>query len=134
MTRQTSSSPAYSAPYPTSSYADHPESTAPYRRVVKLCGRAQSAAELPARIAEAWRVAPGALCVVHGGGDEISALQRRLGGEPTFNGGRRVTTAEDIALIRMVLSGVVNKRLVGSFLAAGTPAVGISGEDASLIA
>jgi acetylglutamate kinase len=71
---------------------------------------------------------------VHGGGDEISALQRKLGGEPKFAGGRRVTTAEDVALIRMVLSGVVNKRLTASFLAAGAPAVGISGEDAALIA
>lgn len=102
--------------------------------VVKLGGRAQSAPELPTRIAAAWSAAPGAVCVVHGGGDEISALQRKLGGEPKFAGGRRVTTADDIAIIRMVLSGVVNKRLVGSFIAAGAPAVGISGEDASLIA
>lgn len=104
------------------------------KRVIKLGGRAQSAATLPSLLASAWRAAPGALCVVHGGGDEISALQRTLGGEPTFSGGRRVTTAEDIAIIRMVLSGVVNKRLVASFVAAGAPAVGISGEDAALIA
>ena len=104
------------------------------KRVVKLGGRAQSAVELPSLIAAAWHETPGALCVVHGGGDEISALQRTLGGEPKFAGGRRVTTADDIAIIRMVLSGVVNKRLVGSFVAAGAPAVGISGEDASLIA
>jgi acetylglutamate kinase len=104
------------------------------KRVVKLGGRAQSAAQLPSLIAQAWSAAPGALCVVHGGGDEISALQRTLGGEPKFAGGRRVTTADDIAVIRMVLSGVVNKRLVSSFVAAGAPAVGISGEDASLIA
>ena len=106
----------------------------PMKRVVKLGGRAQSASSLPSLIAAAWTAAPGALCVVHGGGDEISALQRTLGGEPKFAGGRRVTTAEDISVIRMVLSGVVNKRLVSSFVAAGTPAVGISGEDASLIA
>jgi len=103
-------------------------------RVVKLGGRAQGAAELPSLIAAAWKEAPGALCVVHGGGDEISAWQRTLGGEPKFTGGRRVTTADDIAVIRMVLSGVVNKRLTSSFIAAGAPAVGISGEDASLIA
>jgi acetylglutamate kinase len=84
-------------------------------------------------IVETWQ-APGALCVVHGGGDEISALQRVLGGEPKFAGGRRVTTAEDLRIIRMVLSGVVNKRLVSKFVAAGAPAVGVSGEDAALIA
>lgn len=105
----------------------------PMKRVVKLGGRAQSADALPALIASAWN-ASNALCVVHGGGDEISALQRKLGGEPKFAGGRRVTTEQDLDIIRMVLSGVVNKRLVAQFNAAGAPAVGISGEDASLIA
>jgi acetylglutamate kinase len=104
------------------------------KRVIKLGGRAQSAAELPSLIASAWRGDSGAICIVHGGGDEISALQRTLGGEPKFAGGRRVTTADDINIIRMVLSGLVNKRLVSSFVAAGTPAVGLSGEDAALIA
>jgi acetylglutamate kinase len=102
------------------------------KRVVKLGGRAQSADTLAEVIASAWR-ASSAMCVVHGGGDEISALQRRLGGEPHFAGGRRITTAADLDIIRMVLSGVVNKRLVSLFNAAGAPAVGISGEDACLI-
>lgn len=105
----------------------------PMKRVVKLGGRAQTADTLAAVIAAAWR-ASGAMCVVHGGGDEITALQRMLGGEPRFAGGRRVTTADDLDIIRMVLSGVVNKRLVSRFNAAGVPAVGVSGEDASLIA
>ncbi len=103
------------------------------KRVVKLGGRAQSAAELPSLIASAWNDAPGSLCVVHGGGDEISSLQRTLGGEPKFAGGRRITTAGDLDIIRMALSGVVNKRLVSSFVAAGAPAIGLSGEDAALI-
>lgn len=106
----------------------------PIKRVVKLGGRAQSAEALPALVASAWTVSGGALCIVHGGGDEITALQRVLGSEPKFAGGRRITTADDLDLIRMVLSGVVNKRLVARFSAAGVPAVGISGEDASLIA
>jgi acetylglutamate kinase len=103
------------------------------KRVVKLGGRAQSAAELPSLIASAWTSAPGSLCVVHGGGDEISSLQRTLGGEPKFAGGRRITTEGDLNIIRMALSGLVNKRLVSSFVAAGAPAVGLSGEDAALI-
>lgn len=107
--------------------------TEPMKRVVKLGGRAQSANGLPARVANAWRMSGGSLCVVHGGGDEVSALQRVLGGEPKFTGGRRITTAGDLDIIRMVLSGAVNKRLVARFGAAGVPAVGISGEDASLI-
>lgn len=102
------------------------------KRVVKLGGRAQSAETLPAQVAEAW-LANRALCIVHGGGDEISALQRSMGTEPKFAGGRRMTTQADLEIIRMVLSGVVNKRLVSKFVAAGAQAVGISGEDASLI-
>jgi acetylglutamate kinase len=104
----------------------------PMKRVVKLGGRAQSAETLGAAVAAAWN-ANGAMCVVHGGGDEISALQRKLGGTPRFAGGRRLTTVEDLEIIRMVLSGAVNKRLVSLFNAAGAPAVGLSGEDASLI-
>lgn len=104
-------------------------------RVIKLGGRAQSAESLPSLVASAWGRGRdrGAVCVVHGGGDEISALQRTLGGEPKFAGGRRVTTAGDLDIIRMVLSGVVNKRLVAAFSAAGVPSVGISGEDGALI-
>lgn len=103
------------------------------KRVIKLGGRAQAAAELPSLIANAWNNNPGSLCIVHGGGDEISALQRVFGSEPKFSGGRRITTEEDLSVIRMALSGVINKRLVSTFVAAGTQAVGISGEDAALI-
>lgn len=84
-------------------------------------------------IRDAWDAAPGELCVIHGGGDEVSAMQRALGREAAFIGGRRVTSQGDLELLRMVLSGVVNKRLVSSLVAADVPAVGISGEDGALI-
>jgi acetylglutamate kinase len=84
-------------------------------------------------IRDAWNAAPGELCVVHGGGDEVSVMQRALGREAAFIGGRRVTSQGDLELLRMVLSGVVNKRLVSSLVAADVPAVGISGEDGALI-
>ncbi len=102
-------------------------------RVIKLGGRAQNDPELPEAICNAWRKANGNLCVVHGGGDEITALQVALGKTPAFVNGRRVTTADDIPLLRMVLSGVVNKRLVSSFEKAGARAVGLSGEDGKVI-
>lgn len=102
-------------------------------RVVKIGGRAQQAASLVPALAAAWRASPGALVVVHGGGDEITALQRTLGHDPRFVDGRRVTTDADIAILRMTLSGVVNKRLVAALVAAGIPAAGISGEDAALL-
>jgi acetylglutamate kinase len=63
----------------------------------------------------------------------MSAMQRALGREVAFVGGRRVTSQADLELLRMVLSGVVNKRLVNALVAAGLPAVGISGEDGALI-
>jgi acetylglutamate kinase len=102
-------------------------------RVVKIGGRAQANPRLPTLLREVWQAAPGELCVVHGGGDDMSAMQRALGRQPQFIGGRRVTSEGDIELLRMVLSGVVNKRLVNAFVAAGIPAIGISGEDARLI-
>lgn len=100
-------------------------------RVIKIGGRVQSDPALPAALAAAAGSEP--LVIVHGGGDEVSALQRRMGIEPRFVGGRRVTTAEDLDVVRMILSGVVNKRLVRQLLAAGVPAVGLSGEDGALL-
>jgi acetylglutamate kinase len=108
-------------------------------RVVKIGGRVQNDPRLPIALASAARVrsaeaAPAAsLCVVHGGGDEVSALQRRLQMEPAFVGGRRVTTADDLEVVRMVLSGTINKRLVSQLLQHGVRAVGISGEDGMLL-
>ena len=105
---------------------------APARRVVKLGGRGQQDPALPAALAALCAAQPGGVCIVHGGGDEISALQRTLGGEPQFIGGRRVTSRQDVEIVRMALSGTSNKRLVSALLSAGAPAVGVSGEDAAL--
>jgi len=71
--------------------------------------------------------------IVHGGGDEISALQRAFGITPSFVDGRRVTTDADIDIVRMALSGVSNKRLVASLASRGINAIGLSGEDGGLI-
>jgi len=102
-------------------------------RVVKIGGRAQGDPQVASALYQAWNDSPNNLCVVHGGGDEISSMQRALGREATFVGGRRVTSHSDLELLRMVLSGVLNKRLVNSLVAAGIPAVGLSGEDDALI-
>ena len=98
-------------------------------KVIKLGGRVQSDVALISGLKALWDREPGSFCVVHGGGDEISSLQRALGREPSFVNGRRITTEGDIDLVRMILSGSANKRLVSSLAAAGIPAVGISGED-----
>ena len=60
-------------------------------------------------------------------------MQRALGREAAFVGGRRVTSEGDLDLLRMVLSGIVNKRLVNGLIAVGVPALGLSGEDGALI-
>ena len=101
--------------------------------VVKLGGRTQGDPALPSALAGLWRSSGGCLVIVHGGGDQISALQRMRGEEPLFVGGRRVTTPLVLELVRMVLSGAANKQLVSALTAAGVPAVGISGEDAALL-
>jgi acetylglutamate kinase len=102
-------------------------------RVIKIGGRVQSNPHLPGALARLWCGAPASFCVVHGGGETISALQTQLGAAPRFVEGRRVTTNEDIDVLRMALSGLANKRLVASLSAEGIPAVGISGEDGSLL-
>jgi acetylglutamate kinase len=103
-------------------------------RVIKIGGRPQADPSLPALIAESWDALSGAMILVHGGGDEVSALQEQLGISAQFVDGRRVTSAQDLELVRMALSGTANKRLVASLVREGVRAVGLSGEDASLIA
>ncbi|HEY2898786.1 MAG TPA: acetylglutamate kinase [Gemmatimonadaceae bacterium] len=102
-------------------------------RVIKVGGRVQRDPGLAAALARLWSSAPASFCVVHGGGETISALQKQLGGAPRFVNGRRVTTNEDIQVLRMALSGLANKRLVASLSAEGIASVGISGEDGSLL-
>jgi acetylglutamate kinase len=71
--------------------------------------------------------------VVHGGGPQISDLMRRLGKEPEFVDGRRVTDAETVDIVRMALVGKVNREIVAMVNRHGSYAVGLSGEDAGLI-
>ena len=102
-------------------------------RVIKVGGRPQLDPALPAALAAAHRAAPGSLVVVHGGGDEVSTLQKLYGVVAQFSGGRRVTSAIDLDIIRMALSGSANKRLVAALNDAAVPALGLSGEDAALL-
>jgi acetylglutamate kinase len=71
--------------------------------------------------------------VVHGGGPQISALMERLGMQPEFRDGLRVTDAETVDIARMVLVGKVNRDIVSAINIHGPLAVGLSGEDAGLI-
>ena len=71
--------------------------------------------------------------LVHGGGKEIAQLQKALGIEPRFVEGLRVTDEASLRVAEMVLSGAVNKRLVGRLVAGGIAAAGLSGVDGGLL-
>ena len=71
--------------------------------------------------------------VVHGGGPQINAHLDRLGMESEFRAGLRVTTPEAMDVVRMVLTGQVNRDVVGLINRHGPFAVGMSGEDAHLL-
>jgi acetylglutamate kinase len=71
--------------------------------------------------------------VVHGGGPQIDVQLGKLGVPSTFRAGLRVTTQEAMDVVRMVLTGSVNRDLVGLINRHGPFAVGMSGEDANLL-
>ena len=71
--------------------------------------------------------------VVHGGGPQIGAMLKRLGVESSFVDGLRVTDKATADIAEMVLSGAINKELVGWIAQAGGKAIGISGKDGGLV-
>ncbi|MEU9619088.1 MULTISPECIES: acetylglutamate kinase [unclassified Streptomyces] len=101
--------------------------------VVKFGGNAMVDASLQQTFArdvvELWHTGLRPV-VVHGGGPQISAMLDRLGLESHFEAGLRVTTPETMEVVRMVLSGRVQRELVSHINAHGPFAVGMTGEDA----
>jgi len=71
--------------------------------------------------------------VVHGGGPQIGAMLEKLGVESRFVDGLRVTDKATAEIAEMVLSGSINKELVGWIASAGGKAIGISGKDGGLV-
>lgn len=71
--------------------------------------------------------------VVHGGGPQINKMMERLGKAPAFVHGLRVTDAETMEIVEMVLGGTVNKEIVSFINRHGGRAVGLTGKDATLI-
>ena len=106
------------------------------RVVVKLGGNAMSDPELALQFAadvvlmRSVGIQP---VVVHGGGPQIGELMTRLGKEPEFRDGLRVTDAETLDIARMVLGGRVNREIVSAINAHDRLGVGLSGEDAGLL-
>lgn len=109
------------------------------RSVVVKLGGAAIDAELDRALAQDVLLlrSVGVRCVlVHGGGPQVDKMMRRVGKEPQFRDGLRVTDEETLEIVRMVLVGKINRDLVGTINreAVEEPvAVGISGEDAGLL-
>ncbi len=101
--------------------------------VIKVSGNDLDDATFVGQFVAAVQAMASRPVIVHGGGKEIAAWQQRLGLEPHFIEGLRVTDDESLTLAEMVLSGRVNKRLVAQLVTAGAQAIGISGVDLGLI-
>ena len=71
--------------------------------------------------------------IVHGGGPEITRMLEKLGHQTQFVDGQRVTSAEDMRVVEMVLTGKVNTEIVGLINTLGGRAIGLSGKDARLL-
>jgi len=105
--------------------------------VVKFGGNAMVDEELKAAFAQDvvfLRQAGLRPVVVHGGGPQISAQLEKLGLESEFKAGLRVTTPETMDVVRMVLAGQVQRELVNLLNQHGPLAVGMTGEDAHIMA
>ena len=103
--------------------------------VVKFGGNAMVSDELTKAFAEDMvylRTVGIKPVVVHGGGPQITEMLERLGIESEFRGGYRVTSAEAMEVVRMVLTGQVSRDLVSHMNEHGPLAASISGEDAGL--
>ena len=104
--------------------------------VIKYGGAAMEQADLKEQFAKdvlLLRLVGIRPVIVHGGGPQIGALMKRLGKEPRFVGGMRVTDEETVQIVEMVLVGKINMEIVGLINLHGGRAVGLSGKDASLL-
>ena len=103
--------------------------TAPSTVVVKLGGEVVGGAKMAALATDLRALVDGGrrVVVTHGGGPQATALSKRLGIEPKIIGGRRVTDAATLDVMKMVLAGKLNVDLCATLLAAGLSPVGLHG-------
>ncbi len=104
--------------------------------VIKYGGNAMQTEQLKQQVMEdialLWLIGV-KVVLVHGGGPEISQTMKKLGKEAVFLDGLRVTDAETVDIVQMVLAGKVNKNLVNLIQTKGGHAVGVSGVDGGII-
>lgn len=73
------------------------------------------------------------ICVIHGGGKQLSELAEKLGVAQTVIDGRRVTNDETLELAKMIFAGKINTEILAALRQRGTPAVGLSGIDGNIV-
>ena len=98
-------------------------------QIIKVGGNDLDDPAFIAGLVRALKKLPEPAVLVHGGGKEIRSLQERLGLEPQYIDGLRVTDLESLAVVQMVLVGRINKRLVAALTTEGVDAFGMSGVD-----
>jgi len=98
-------------------------------QVFKIGGNELDQPDFVRQMAQTVKELPDLPILVHGGGKEIRDFQERLGLEPRYIDGLRVTDAPSLDVVQMVLSGLINKRLVAALIAEGVDALGMSGMD-----
>jgi len=101
--------------------------------VIKIGGQEIDSGDFVKNLGQAIAALEESPILVHGGGKEIRELQTRLGLEPQYIDGLRVTDSESLDIVTMVLTGRINKRLVSSLSMAGVDAFGMSGVDRAAI-
>lgn len=101
--------------------------------VVKLGGEVLDDPQLYATTLKQLHVCEHSLLVVHGGGKIASEMGKRLGLEPQYHQGRRITDAATLELVTMVYGGLLNKQLTAALSAGGKKALGVCGADAGLL-
>ncbi len=101
--------------------------------LIKIGGHEIGDHDFLTELADVVRELPTPVIIVHGGGKEISDLQQKLGIEPRYVDGVRITDTDSLAVVEMVLCGIVNTRLVRYLVNGGVDAIGLSGIDRGLI-
>src|SRR5262245_33384254 len=97
--------------------------------VVKVGGDVVAGPHLGAIAADVAELARDGVRVVlvHGGGPQVSALQKRLGQEPKMVGGRRITDAAALEVVKMAVAGAVGVELCAALVAAGARPASVHG-------
>lgn len=103
--------------------------------IIKLGGEVVQGPHMPSIAADVaeMRASGVPVVIVHGGGPQATELQKKLGQTPTIVGGRRVTDADALDVMKMIVAGKMNVDLCASLLAAGAKPVGLHGASSNTV-